>query len=198
MNPVDKILSKNQIEHESDKCLVRLIERAVTRPDLPNESILEGSGLSLKADLQLATAMIEVVKSASASVPSVAPKLSDGPEANPKKAGVTVVYVALFASLILLAGASGAYFTAASELKSRGAKVAELERALQTQQENSSRKLADLSEKASVAMNSTSASVSDFTEKTEAYLKKADSMAKEIAALKAQNEVLKATVTPAK
>ena len=70
MKSIDEILIEHRIEAESDRNLVRVIGRAAAYPKASRASLLEHSGISMTADLQLASAMVDAIQCAPAPVPA--------------------------------------------------------------------------------------------------------------------------------
>jgi hypothetical protein len=190
MKTVDQILTANHIEHESDKCLVRVIGQALANPQAAKSVLLDASGLSLKADLQLASAMIETVKSRPDPAATVAtPSASDAAAIQPAPRNLALA-ISLVISLLALSGTVVAYLNVAKESKGRGAKIVELEQSSQTQQEISRKEYVALSEKTTAALSAAGVSVSEFKIVTGDFITKSEVMTKQIAELRAENTLL--------
>ena len=162
MKTVDQILTANHIEHESDKCLVRVIGQALAKPNAAKSVLLDASGLSLKADLQLASAMIETVKSRPDPAATVATPPASDAAAIQRAPRNLALAISLVISLLALSGTVVAYLNVAKESKGRGAKIVELEQSSQTQQEISRKEYVALSEKTTAALSAAGVSVSEF------------------------------------
>jgi hypothetical protein len=199
MKTVEAILASNQIEHESDKCLVRVIGEVLTNPGVPKSELLEASGLTLKADLQLASAMIETVKAVSRPLALGETPITSTTPPQPQPArGSPALAIALLVSLVVLSGTAVAYFNTSAESKGRGARIAELESSLQMQQDLHTKEYATLSAKTTAALSTAGVSAAEFKTATGDYLVKADSLAKEVAEMRAENARLKAELESAR
>ena len=187
MKTVDQILTANQIEHESDKCLVRVIGQALANPNAAKSVLLDASGLTLKADLQLASAMIETVKTKADPVATLAASEAAAVQRAPRNLALAI---SLVISLLALSGTVVAYLNVAKESKGRGAKIVELEQSSQTQQEISRKEFVALSEKTTAALSAAGVSVSEFKIVTGDFITKSEVMTKQIAELRAENTLL--------
>ena len=198
MKTVDQILTANHIEHESDKCLVRVIGQALANPQAAKSVLLDASGLSLKADLQLASAMIETVKSRPDPAATVATPSASDAAAIQRAPRNLALAISLVVSLLALSGTVVAYLNVAKESKGRGAKIVELEQSSQTQQEISRKEYVALSEKTTAALSAAGVSVSEFKIVTGDFITKSEVMTKQIAEFRAENTLLKSVATPPK
>ena len=190
MKTVDQILTANHIEHESDKCLVRVIGQALAKPNAAKSVLLDASGLTLKADLQLASAMIETVKSRPEPVATVATPAASDAAAVQRAPRNLALAISLVISLLALSGTVVAYLNVAKESKGRGAKIVELEQSSQTQQEISRKEYVALSEKTTAALSAAGVSVSEFKIVTGDFITKSEVMTKQIAEFRAENTLL--------
>ncbi|MCX6939717.1 MAG: hypothetical protein NTX09_03085 [Verrucomicrobia bacterium] len=190
MKTVDQILTANHIEHESDKCLVRVIGQALANPNTAKSVLLDASGLTLKADLQLASAMIETVKTMPDSAATVATPSASDAAAIQRAPRNLALAISLVISLLALSGTVVAYLNVAKESKGRGAKIVELEQSSQTQQEISRKEYLALSEKTTAALSAAGVSVSEFKIVTGDFITKSEVMTKQIAELRAENTLL--------
>jgi hypothetical protein len=190
MKTLDQILTANHIEHESDKCLVRVIGQALANPNTAKSVLLDASGLTLKADLQLASAMIETVKTMPDSAATVATPPASDAAAIQRAPRNLALAISLVVSLLALSGTVVAYLNVAKESKGRGAKIVELEQSSQTQQEISRKEYLALSEKTTAALSAAGVSVSEFKIVTGDFITKSEVMTKQIAELRAENTLL--------
>ena len=190
MKTLDQILTANHIEHESDKCLVRVIGQALANPNTAKSVLLDASGLTLKADLQLASAMIETVKTMPDSAATVATPSASDAAAIQRAPRNLALAISLVISLLALSGTVVAYLNVAKESKGRGAKIVELEQSSQTQQEISRKEYLALSEKTTAALSAAGVSVSEFKIVTGDFITKSEVMTKQIAELRAENTLL--------
>jgi hypothetical protein len=194
MKTSDEILRQNGIVNPTDSALVRLSHRAIAEPELTSATLLDHSGLHNPTDRALAKSLIESIREAA---PATLPEPTSSAAGGRLRTTLVALAIALLVSLAALSGTAVAYFNISAESKGRGAKIAELEGSLQTQQDLHTKEYATLSVKTTAALSSAGVSAEEFKTATGDYLAKADLLAKEIADLRAENAKLKAGSIPA-
>lgn len=186
MKSIDEILSEHRIESESDRNLVRVIGRAAADPKASRASLLEHSGISMAADQQLASAMIDAVQSAttgpgSAVIPARPP---------------TALLVALGFSLLAVGGTTSAFIVERNASAEKTAKITLLETQFAAQKDATTKDLSALADRAASALASSGASLDAVNTVSNEFSKKTNALLAEIAALKAETARLKALPSP--
>lgn len=203
MNPIDQIITENAIEHESDKCLVRAVDNALGNIDIPKADILASSGLTMKADLQLVSALIDTVRvhpqarGAAVTLPHVSPvQVAQAAPVPVPAIKNRVLAISLAATVLALTGATAYYYRALEESKANTVRIETLFSLKEAERLKSEQSLQEITKTATAAIVSTGASVNEFKSATGDFLIKSEAMAKEIAALRAENAALKAAAVP--
>jgi hypothetical protein len=186
MKSIDEILIEHRIEAESDRNLVRVIGRAAADPKASRASLLEHSGISMTADLQLASAMVDAIQCAPAPVPAAIPA--------PRP---TALIVALGLALLAVGGLTAAFIGEVNTAREKAAKIALLETQFAAQKEMTAREISALADKTSAALTSSGASFAAVTTVTADYAARTEALLKEIASLKAETARLKTVPSPA-